>query len=221
VVAATPLFFWACKNNHQISKSTLLAIPESIFHPSCSATFFVLHWKSLTNHYLFCNYCEFFVVTITMASGTATVKVMSCNSHSSFDFYSFPPQHLHMFYVINLFSLTHSLTLSSFCCFQSVLSGDSLILVGKASNGPPPELSITLGLVQCPKIARGPSQVDEAFAWESREFLRALCVGKTVTFKVTQTVVSINRTFGDVLLDGVPIVKVCVGQSLLLQQRGS
>ena len=82
------------------------------------------------------------------------------------------------------------------------------MLVGKAANGPPLEITITLAHVHCPKIARGPSQVDEAYAWESREYLRALCIGKKVNFKVTQTVMSINRTFGDVSLNGVPLVKV-------------
>ena len=98
---------------------------------------------------------------------------------------------------------------------QSVVSGDTLVLVGKANNGPPPEITITLSYVQCPKIARGPSQTDEAFAWESREFLRALCVGKPVEFRVTQTVSSINRTFGDVMLNGTPVVKVSQLQQLL------
>ena len=91
---------------------------------------------------------------------------------------------------------------------KAVLSGDTLVLVGKASAGPPPELTITLSFVHCPKIARGPSQEDEPFAWASREFLRELCVGKSVSFKVTQTVMSINRTFGEVTLNGVPLVKV-------------
>lgn len=95
------------------------------------------------------------------------------------------------------------------------------MLVGKATNGPPPEITITLSYVQCPKIARGPSQTDEAFAWESREYLRALCVGKSVMFRVTQTVSSINRTFGDVLLNGVPVVKMVVenGWASLKEQR--
>ena len=108
-----------------------------------------------------------------------------------------------LLHVLLIFTHTHTHSHT-----QSVQSGDTLLLVGKATNGPPPEITITLPYVQCPKIARGPSQVDEPFAWEAREFLRALCVGKQVTFKVTQTVMSINRTFGDVFLDGVPIVKV-------------
>lgn len=104
---------------------------------------------------------------------------------------------------------------------KSVVSGDTLVLVGKATNGPPPEITITLSYVQCPKIARGPSQTDEAFAWESREFLRALCVGKSVMFRVTQTVSSINRIFGDVLLNGIPVVKMVVenGWASLKEQR--
>ncbi|KAL5665505.1 hypothetical protein ACJX0J_025613, partial [Zea mays] len=42
--------------------------------------------------------------------------------------------------------------------------------------------------------------VDEPFAWESREFLRKLCIGKEVTFKVDYTAPNIGREFGTVFL---------------------
>jgi staphylococcal nuclease domain-containing protein 1 len=81
-----------------------------------------------------------------------------------------------------------------------VLSGDTVILVGKAvGSGPPQEITITLASLQAPRISRGPQQsVEDASAWESREFLRKLCIGKTVTFKIVYCVISINRTFGDI-----------------------
>ena len=91
---------------------------------------------------------------------------------------------------------------------QAVLSGDTIVLVGKAVNGPPPEITLTLNDIQAPKVARGPQQMDEAFAWKSREFLRKLCIGKSVSFRVTHMVPAINRTFGDVLLNGDNLSKV-------------
>lgn len=91
-----------------------------------------------------------------------------------------------------------SFTFVSF--LQAVLSGDTVVLVGKATgNGPPQEIAITLASLQAPRISRGPQQVTEdPFAWESREFLRKLCIGKSVSFKIIYCVANINRTFGDV-----------------------
>ena len=85
---------------------------------------------------------------------------------------------------------------------QAVLSGDTVVLVGKAlGSGPPQEITITLASLQAPRISRGPQQSNEdASAWESREFLRKLCIGKTVSFKIVYCVASINRTFGDIFL---------------------
>lgn len=85
---------------------------------------------------------------------------------------------------------------------KAVTSGDTIQLVGKATNGPPPEMTITLGSIQSPRLARAAGQSDEPFAWKAREFLRQLCIGKQVVFKVIQNVPTINRTFGDVELDG-------------------
>ncbi|GMQ09876.1 hypothetical protein CsSME_00053102 [Camellia sinensis var. sinensis] len=42
--------------------------------------------------------------------------------------------------------------------------------------------------------------VDKPFAWESREYLRKLCIGKDVTFKVDYIVPSIGQEFGFVFL---------------------
>lgn len=91
---------------------------------------------------------------------------------------------------------------------QSVLSGDTIVLVGKATNGPPPEITLTLNDIQCPKVARGSQQTDEEYAWQSREFLRNLCIGKPVSFSVTQRAPTINRTFGYAMLNGENLSKV-------------
>ncbi|KAI7985013.1 Ribonuclease TUDOR 1 [Camellia lanceoleosa] len=42
--------------------------------------------------------------------------------------------------------------------------------------------------------------VDKPFAWKSRKYLRKLCMGKDVTFKVDYIVPSIGREFGSVFL---------------------
>lgn len=73
-------------------------------------------------------------------------------------------------------------------------------MVGKATGSQPPqEITVTLASLQAPRISRGPSQTtEEPYAWESKEFLRKLCVGKPVTFHIVYCVTSINRTFADV-----------------------
>ena len=67
-------------------------------------------------------------------------------------------------------------------------------------NAPPQEISITLASIQAPRLARGSTQntSEEPFAWEAREYLRRLCVGKQVAFNVISCVTAIGRTHGDV-----------------------
>ncbi|CEG35517.1 staphylococcal nuclease domain-containing protein 1-like isoform x1 [Plasmopara halstedii] len=83
---------------------------------------------------------------------------------------------------------------------KAVLSGDTLVLMGAAANGPPQELMLTLSSLQAPRLARSPEQSNEPYAWASREHLRKLCIGKQVRFKVEYRVPSINRDFGSVWL---------------------
>lgn len=83
---------------------------------------------------------------------------------------------------------------------KAVLSGDTLVLMGAATNGPPPELVLTLASLNAPRLARGPDGVSEPHAWASREFLRKLTIGKQVRFKVEYRVGAINRDFGSVWL---------------------
>ncbi|KAF5459553.1 hypothetical protein F2P56_019492 [Juglans regia] len=54
-------------------------------------------------------------------------------------------------------------------------------------------------LLAPPELARR-GGVDEPFAWESREYLRKLCIGKEVAMRVDYTVPSIGREFGSVFL---------------------
>ncbi|CAI5716919.1 unnamed protein product [Peronospora destructor] len=83
---------------------------------------------------------------------------------------------------------------------KAVLSGDTLVLMGTSTNGPPPELMLTLSSLQAPRLARSPEQSNEPYAWASREHLRKLCVGKVVRFQVEYRVSSISRDFGSVWL---------------------
>ncbi|KAI4336418.1 hypothetical protein L6164_014947 [Bauhinia variegata] len=84
---------------------------------------------------------------------------------------------------------------------KAVPSGDCLVIVAMTSSkpGPLPEKTITLSSLIAPRLARR-GGVDEPFAWESREFLRKLTIGKEVTFRVDYNVPSINRDFGTVFL---------------------
>lgn len=82
---------------------------------------------------------------------------------------------------------------------KAVPSGDSLVIMGNTKAEIPPEKTITLSSLVAPRLARKNSD-DEPFAWESREFLRKLCIGQEVIFKVDYEVPSINREFGSVFI---------------------
>ncbi|XP_057422094.1 ribonuclease TUDOR 1-like [Lotus japonicus] len=96
---------------------------------------------------------------------------------------------------------------------KAVPSGDCLVIVAVASSkpGPLPEKSITLSSLIAPRLARR-GGVDEPFAWESREYLRKLCIGKEVTFRVDYSVASINRDFGTVFLGDKNVGVLVVSQ---------
>ncbi|KAG8058870.1 hypothetical protein GUJ93_ZPchr0002g25384 [Zizania palustris] len=82
---------------------------------------------------------------------------------------------------------------------KAVTSGDCLLIMGSTKAEIPPEKSITLSYLMAPRLARR-GGVDEPFAWESREFLRKLCIGKEVTFRVDYTAPNVGREFGTVYL---------------------
>ncbi|XP_038684487.1 ribonuclease TUDOR 1-like [Tripterygium wilfordii] len=104
---------------------------------------------------------------------------------------------------------------------KAVPSGDSLLIMALTSKtpGPPPEKTITLSSLIAPRLARR-GGVDEPFAWDSREYLRKLCIGKEVTFKVEYTVPSINREFGSVYLGdkNVSVLVVSEGWAKVREQ---
>jgi staphylococcal nuclease domain-containing protein 1 len=108
------------------------------------------------------------------------------------------------------------------------MSGDTVKIIGKLvdTNGPPPEITITLSSILAPRLKGGVS--DEPFAWESREFLRDLCIGKRVNFRIIQVVNAINRTFGEVFMctDGPELLNlqqaaVEAGWATVKQSAGS
>lgn len=94
---------------------------------------------------------------------------------------------------------------------KAVPSGDSLLIMGSAKTELPPEKTITLASIIAPKLARRGTE-DEPFAWQSRDFLRKLCIGKEVTFRVEYTVPSINREFGSVFLGDKNVAYMVVSE---------
>ncbi|ORY88926.1 hypothetical protein BCR43DRAFT_519460, partial [Syncephalastrum racemosum] len=86
---------------------------------------------------------------------------------------------------------------------KNVLSGDTVILRGKPrANGPPPERLLALSNVQAPRMGTK-DRDDEPFAFEAREFLRKLLVGKEVSFIPEYTVTTTNppREYGVILFN--------------------
>lgn len=94
---------------------------------------------------------------------------------------------------------------------KSVPSGDSLVIMAVTKAEIPPEKTITLSSLMAPRLARR-GGIDEPFAWDSREFLRKLCIGKDVTFRVDYTVPSIGREFGSVFIGDKNLALLVVSQ---------
>lgn len=90
---------------------------------------------------------------------------------------------------------------SGFGKVKSVLSGDTLVLANPSN--PALERTFSLAYVSAPRLSK---EGDEAFAFQSREFLRALTVGKTVKFQVHYTVPTSQRDYGTAeLQDGTQL----------------
>jgi len=100
---------------------------------------------------------------------------------------------------------------------KGVLSGDTLLIMGPdSSKGPPPEKLLSLAGVQAPRLGNRSGTPDAPFAWESREFLRKLAIGKRVSFRI-DAISGANggapqggppREFGSVEMDGVSLASV-------------
>ena len=74
---------------------------------------------------------------------------------------------------------------------KSVLSGDTLILT--SPNNPSAERTFSLAYVTAPHLKR---EGDEPFAFQSREYLRNIVVGKPVQCTVLYTIPTSGREFG-------------------------
>ena len=84
---------------------------------------------------------------------------------------------------------------------KGVQSGDTIIISGKLpkNGGLPEELLLTLTGVTAPRIGNSNKLTDEPFAFESREFLRKLVIGKVVLYKIDYT--HNDRKFGHIKLE--------------------
>ena len=84
---------------------------------------------------------------------------------------------------------------------KGVLSGDTIIISGKLpkGGGMPEEFQLTLTGVSAPKIGNSNKLNEDAYAFESREFLRKLLVGKVILYKIDYT--HNDRKFGHIKLD--------------------
>ncbi|KAH6888019.1 hypothetical protein B0T10DRAFT_65563 [Thelonectria olida] len=78
---------------------------------------------------------------------------------------------------------------------KSVLSGDTLILT--SPNNPAAERTFSLAYVTAPHLKR---EGDEPFAFQSREYLRNLVIGKPVKATILYTIPTTGREFGSAQL---------------------
>lgn len=69
---------------------------------------------------------------------------------------------------------------SFFANVKSVLSGDTLVLT--SPTNPAAERTLSFAYVSAPRLSK---DGDEPFAFQSREFLRNLTVGKKIQFSVS------------------------------------
>ncbi|KAL5036080.1 hypothetical protein BDV3_004817 [Batrachochytrium dendrobatidis] len=84
---------------------------------------------------------------------------------------------------------------------KNVISADTVVLRGKPVGGPPPELVFSLSHLVAPRLGSSKEpEKEEPFAFEAREYLRRLVVGKDVAYKTEYTTTSNNRSFGTLIL---------------------
>jgi len=123
---------------------------------------------------------------------------------------------------------------------KQAMDGGAVVIRGPPRNGPPAERILALTNIDAPKLGRRPtpSQAateDEPYAWEAREYLRKMLVGKSILGHVVHTA---NREYGVLLLGDDPetaqdvalkmveegLAKVrdnCQDEKLLLAQTGA
>ena len=102
---------------------------------------------------------------------------------------------------------------------KQAMDGGAVVVRGPPRNGPPAERILALTNIDAPRMARRPTAnaaatEDEPFAWEAREFLRKLIVGKPVLGHVVHTA---NREYGTLLLGDNPETAVDVARELVAE----
>lgn len=101
---------------------------------------------------------------------------------------------------------TATTTMASVGRVKAVLSGDTLVLT--SLNNPSLEQIFSLAFITAPRLSR---EGDEPYAFESREFLRKLLVGKPVKFLTTYEIPVSKKKYGLVELpDGAKLAKLVV-----------
>ncbi|KAJ1550802.1 hypothetical protein HK096_004923 [Nowakowskiella sp. JEL0078] len=84
---------------------------------------------------------------------------------------------------------------------KNVVSGDTVVLRAKPVNAPPVERILSFSNVSAPRLGTTKDfDKEEPFAFQSREYLRKLIVGKEVAFKVEYTTATNKRDFGVLLI---------------------
>ncbi|OJD23863.1 hypothetical protein ACJ73_04781 [Blastomyces percursus] len=91
---------------------------------------------------------------------------------------------------------------------KAILSGDTLVLTHVTNRSQ--ERTLSLAYVSAPRLRR---EGDEPFAFQSREFLRELLVGKVIKFQVLYTVPTTKREYGIVKLPNTQeLPELCVAE---------
>ena len=72
------------------------------------------------------------------------------------------------------------------------MDGGAVVIRGPPRNGPPAERVLALTNIDAPRLARrktanADATEDAPFAWDAREYLRKMVVGKTVLGSVVHT----------------------------------
>ncbi|KNC80272.1 hypothetical protein SARC_07366 [Sphaeroforma arctica JP610] len=108
---------------------------------------------------------------------------------------------------------------------KSVTSGDTVVIRGTPQKGPPSERTLCLAGVQAPRLGLRPrteneTTTDEPYAWESRDALRTLLIGKPVRFCVDYHVATIGREFGRLTLQDKDVTQHLVREGALKTRQG-
>lgn len=86
---------------------------------------------------------------------------------------------------------------------KGVFSGDYIVLSGrikKNSDELPEEKNLYLSLLSAPRVATSNNPEEEAFGWDSRDYLRNQILGKVVKYTIDYK--NNDKLFGQVFLDG-------------------